>query len=355
MPNNSTHWCYQCSQRVEPCQRHMVCPICNSGFVLELDEIDATPSDHVRVDPDAVHDPWIRIMEAMSFLTRRRRVRSRHHGGLIRMLNVNSDFGMEFGSGPLAVSRGGQIPVHESEGHGLDTSLSGHYGVGIRQADMINSFVEPGLDELIEQFMQNDRHRSMETLLNRHYRVGFRQADMADYFVEPSLDELIEQSMQNGRHRSMDTLLNRHYGVGIRQADTADYFVEPGLDELIEQSMQNDRHGAPSASRSSIDAMPIIKINQRHLRVDSQCPICLERFEIGSEAREMPCTHLYHSECIIPWLEQHNSCPVCRYEMPTQGSGGWSSRSSGQTSGSSSRNSGQRLRNLLSRMWPSHS
>ncbi|URD77671.1 Zinc finger, C3HC4 type (RING finger) [Musa troglodytarum] len=226
----------------------------------------------------------------------------------------------------------------------MEFGSSPHYGVGIRQANMIDSLFERGLNELIEQFTQIDTHRSMETLLNMHHGDGIRLADMADYFAEPSL-ELIEQSMQNDRHGSMDTLLNRHYGVGIRQVDMADYFVEPGLDELMEQSMQNDRHGAPSASRSSIDAMPIIKINQRHLHVDSQCPICLERFEIGSEAREMPCKHLYHSECIIPWLEQHNSCPVCRYEMPTRGSGSWSSRSSSQASGSSSRNSGQRLRN----------
>ncbi|RRT58018.1 hypothetical protein B296_00037046 [Ensete ventricosum] len=331
----------------------MVCPNCNSGFVEELDEIDATMSDHVGVDPDAVHDPWIRIMETMSFLTRRR-VRRGHHGGLIRLLNTNSDFGMEFGSGPLVAPRRDQIPVHGPEGHGLDTSLDRHYGAGIRLADMIDSFVEPGLDELIEHLMQNDRHGSMATLLNRLDGVGIRQADRADHFVERVLDELIEQLMQINRHGSTDTLLNGHHGVGIRQTDMADHFVEPGLGELIEQSMQNDRHGAPSASRSSIDAMPIIKINQGHLRVDSQCTVCLERFEIGSEAREMPCKHLYHSECIIPWLEQHNSCPVCRYEMPTQGSGSWSSRSSGQTSGSSSRNSGQRLRSRLSNMWPFH-
>ncbi|KAK7300288.1 hypothetical protein RJT34_11130 [Clitoria ternatea] len=151
---------------------------------------------------------------------------------------------------------------------------------------------------------------------------------------------------------------------GPRRVDFGDYFMGPGLEELIEQLSMNDRRGPPPAARSSIDAMPTIKITQAHLRSDSHCPVCKERFELGSEARQMPCNHIYHSDCIVPWLVQHNSCPVCRVELPPQGHvssrggrglGGRNVNSSGGTYSASGReNSHQNhgRRNPFSFLWP---
>ncbi|XP_042954754.1 E3 ubiquitin-protein ligase RZF1-like [Carya illinoinensis] len=91
-----------------------------------------------------------------------------------------------------------------------------------------------------------------------------------------------------------------------------DYSTERRLQELSEQLSVNDRQGPPPAPRSSIDAMPTIKITQAHMHTGSHCP--------------------------------HNSCPVCRLEMPTQGTdtdGARGNRTSGgENSGGSSRDYG---------------
>ncbi|KAJ4817059.1 RING/U-box superfamily protein [Rhynchospora pubera] len=101
---------------------------------------------------------------------------------------------------------------------------------------------------------------------------------------------------------------NQVYGISLN-----DYLRGPNLEMLLQHLLDSDlaRHGTPPAQKEAVDAMPRIKIEEI-----ASCPVCLEDFEIGDEAREMPCKHHFHDSCIIPWLEMHSSCPVCRYEMP---------------------------------------
>ncbi|KAL6876367.1 hypothetical protein ACP4OV_012939 [Aristida adscensionis] len=52
----------------------------------------------------------------------------------------------------------------------------------------------------------------------------------------------------------------------------------------------------------------------------TMCSVCLGAFEHGEMVRLLPlCLHLYHVECIDPWLAKRSSCPVCRSETdPTR-------------------------------------
>lgn len=40
------------------------------------------------------------------------------------------------------------------------------------------------------------------------------------------------------------------------------------------------------------------------------CSICLVDFETGDELRELPCRHIFHTDCIDLWLREHRNCPL---------------------------------------------
>lgn len=144
--------------------------------------------------------------------------------------------------------------------------------------------------------------------------------------------------------------------LGFRRENGGDYFIGPGVEEFFEHvTADNQRGGAPPpASRSSIDALPTVKISKKHVRSDSTCAVCKERFELGSQVVKLPCKHLYHSDCIVPWLEHRSSCPVCRQQLANQNSMEQSrSRSrSRRAGGRDDRALNQATRRRWSFLWP---
>ncbi|KAL0550094.1 hypothetical protein IC582_014592 [Cucumis melo] len=146
-----------------------------------------------------------------------------------------------------------------------------------------------------------------------------------------------------------------HSGVPMPQ-NVGDYFIGPGLEQLIQLLADNDpnRYGTPSASKSAIEKLSTITVTEDLLNSEmNQCAICIDDFEKGIEVKQMPCKHVFHDYCLLPWLELHNSCLVCRFELPiddsdyenrTRGNRMQGNESSGEESGSeSSRSSTRRV------------
>ena len=45
---------------------------------------------------------------------------------------------------------------------------------------------------------------------------------------------------------------------------------------------------------------------------ESICSICLDDFDSEKEISFLDCKHIYHTNCIIEWINKDASCPLCR-------------------------------------------
>ncbi|XP_061368954.1 E3 ubiquitin-protein ligase RDUF1-like [Gastrolobium bilobum] len=126
-----------------------------------------------------------------------------------------------------------------------------------------------------------------------------------------------------GESRGFELFYDDGAGSGLRPLplSMSEFLLGSGFDRLLEQLSHVEINGIgryenPAASKAAIDSLPTIEIDEGHLTMESHCAVCKEPFELGIAVREMPCKHIYHPECILPWLALHNSCPVCRHELP---------------------------------------
>uniref|UniRef100_A0A8C5WR61 E3 ubiquitin-protein ligase RNF181 n=1 Tax=Laticauda laticaudata TaxID=8630 RepID=A0A8C5WR61_LATLA len=78
-----------------------------------------------------------------------------------------------------------------------------------------------------------------------------------------------------------------------------------------------DQRLPPPAARRAVEGLPEVRVGAPQAAKGLRCPVCLLEFEAGEAARRMPCQHLFHAGCLLPWLGKTNSCPLCRHELPT--------------------------------------
>lgn len=81
---------------------------------------------------------------------------------------------------------------------------------------------------------------------------------------------------------------------------------------------ENALIGQPPASKVVVENLQSVVLVQEDVdNNNALCAVCKDEINVGEMAKKLPCTHFYHGDCIVPWLGIRNTCPVCRYELPT--------------------------------------
>jgi len=95
------------------------------------------------------------------------------------------------------------------------------------------------------------------------------------------------------------------------------------LSRLLEQDRPSARvrvRGHEADNGGAAEQFPSISIREEHTSDNNNCSVCLEAFQLGEDAREMPCSHIFHGNCIFKWLTINVTCPLCRYRIKSPSS-----------------------------------
>lgn len=102
---------------------------------------------------------------------------------------------------------------------------------------------------------------------------------------------------------------------------------ESSMENIINYIMANDtnRYGNPPASKKVVDNLDKVEVTEENKNYigkelgseTASCSVCKDEYEVKQNLLYLPCKHLFHDDCILPWLKERNSCPTCRHELPT--------------------------------------
>lgn len=101
-------------------------------------------------------------------------------------------------------------------------------------------------------------------------------------------------------------------GMFTRAGDAAS---DEEFQGILNRLFQQQQSRSTATSQHVLDNLPEVEVP--HDPSNDPCVVCQENFEEGEIATKLPCGHFFHGECIVPWLKEHNTCPLCRYELPT--------------------------------------
>lgn len=95
------------------------------------------------------------------------------------------------------------------------------------------------------------------------------------------------------------------------------------LSNFIDNTLDDDNIKIP-ASDKAIENLERIEITEEYIKEnnleDVDCTICYCKLNESpddktTELIKMPCGHHFHSGCLLQWLEQDHTCPVCRKKI----------------------------------------
>ncbi|XP_071554769.1 E3 ubiquitin-protein ligase Iruka isoform X6 [Temnothorax nylanderi] len=271
----SRFFCHKCSVEIERLLPNFTCPRCASGFIEELESSSNEGSSGMDMNSEDLSDGDIDI------LTLNPSQRSDRDRDLIDMImGLSNTYANQ------------QLSTSQPSGGG-----NRNYVLGSRRRSNWSRTPQDGR----RTSSNRRRQESLQVPIE-----NFIQDFIFNLSGAASLGNSVGQDAQ-----STSVLFLGNPGDYVWGRD--------GLDAIVTQLLnQMDGTGPPPLSRNQIDEIPTTTITQSQVDIKLQCSVCWEDFKLSEPVRQLPCQHVYHAPCIVPWLELHGTCPICRQNLGDQ-------------------------------------
>ncbi|CAI6002190.1 unnamed protein product [Closterium sp. NIES-64] len=362
-PSSRTYWCHQCATVAsiggllfEPAMAGPRCPACGGGFVEELPAAalagpNALHSSRARADL-SLADAWADMRSVLAHRSQRLRADAGSSRSSSPDIGGSAAIAREAASPPtspspsdggVASTRTGRSPRRLRDAsrrvaleslNSLNDVLplgSQHRTSGRRESPggVFGDYGdgEDGLARFLRDMRQESSFLEVATA-----QLRARSAPMSDIAQEQtsgSDESSDDESSDDGippHVAASDAAAAAAAGGGGRGEFTGrvgDYFLGDDLSALVDRiatahPMPHTSTHTP-ASQAAVRALPLRIVREEDVAGGvAACAVCHEDMGVGAVTQQLPCRHAYHSDCILPWLAQTNTCPVCRFRLPSQ-------------------------------------
>ncbi|KAJ1901462.1 hypothetical protein LPJ66_000744 [Kickxella alabastrina] len=91
--------------------------------------------------------------------------------------------------------------------------------------------------------------------------------------------------------------------------------------EPFESSSSAGNSSDPSSNAQDDAVVPVAPAASGRRTSPRECAICIESVDVTTATDRTqymvtPCHHVYHTDCLVPWMNTKLECPVCRAPLP---------------------------------------
>lgn len=147
-----------------------------------------------------------------------------------------------------------------------------------------------------ECIVENRRTKILDNIsqMSIPYKIEAKDEEVQIEFHDSSIEDEYKNSLEMGVKSN-----------GKKQSDGT------SISNIIVQTMIQER------ARRMENPNPNCEVDQV-LCNQKECSICSDEYKSGDKiawSRNEQCFHLFHIECIVPWLMNHSDCPMCRNDF----------------------------------------